>query len=79
MLNLQFILFFNCMLYCNELCTVLNSLSKTDHKLLYSNDSSLTQKFLLGNSSFTSHDNTKIINLIIDLVLPTKRSDGSLL
>ena len=66
-------------LYSNERCTLLNSLSKVDHKLLDSTDTSLTQILLFGNSSFTTNDNTKIINLTIDFVLSTKRFDEPLL
>ena len=71
--------FLHCPLYSNECCTFLNSLSKIDHKLLDSTDTSLTQILLFGNSSFTTNDNTKIINLTIDFVLSTKRFDGPLL
>ena len=71
--------FLYCPLYSNERCTLRNSLSKTDHKLLDSTDTSLTQILLFGNSSFTTNDNTKIINLTIDFVLSTKRFDGPLL
>ena len=71
--------FLHCALYSNERCTLLNSLSKIDHKLLDSTDTSLTQILLFGNSSFTTKDNTEIINLTIDFVLSTKRFDGPLL
>ena len=71
--------FLHCPLYSNERCTLLNSLSKIDHKLLDSTDTSLTQILLFGNSPFTTNDNTKIINLTIDFVLSTKRFDGPLL
>ena len=66
--------FLHCHLYINERCTLLNSLSKTDDKLL-----DITYTLLFGNSSFTTSDNTKIINLTIDFVLSTKRIDGPLL
>ena len=59
-------------LYSNERCTLLSSLSKIDHKLLDSTDTSLAQILLFGNSSFTTIDNTKIMNLTIDFVLSTK-------
>ena len=68
--------FLHCPLYSNERCTLLNSLSKIDHKLLDSTNTSLTQILLFGNSSFTTNDNTKITNLIVDFVLSTKRLDG---
>ena len=71
--------FLHCPLYSNERCTLLSSLSKIDHKLLHSIDTSLTQILLFGNSSFNTNDNTKIINLTIDFVLSTKRFDGPLL
>ena len=72
--------YLHCPLYSNERCTLLNSLSKIDHnKLLNSTDTSLTQILLFGNSSFTTNDNTKIINLTIDFVLSIKRFDGPLL
>ena len=71
--------FLHCPLYSNECCTLLNSLSKIDHKLLDSTDNSLTQILLSGNSFFTINDNTKTINLTIDFVLSTKSSDGPLL
>ena len=71
--------FLHCTIYSNESCTFLNSLSKIDHKLLDSTDTSLTQTLLFGNSSFTTNGNKKIINLTIDFVLSTKRFDGPLL
>ena len=40
--------FLHCPLYSNERCTLLNSISKTGHKLLDSTDSSLTQTLLFG-------------------------------
>ena len=67
------------MIYSNERCRLLNSLSKIDYKLLDSTDTSLTQILLFGNSSFTTNNNTRIINLTIDFVLLTKRFDGPLL
>ena len=70
--------FLHCLLYSNERCTLLKSLSNIDHKLLDSTDTSLTQILLFGNSSFTTNDNTKIINLTIDFVLSTKRFNGPL-
>ena len=71
--------FLQCSLYSNERCTLQNSLSKIDHKLLDGTNSSLTQTLLFGNSPFTKSDNTTIINLTIDFVLSTKRFDGPLL
>ena len=67
------------MIYSNERCRLLNSLSKIDYKLLDSTDTSLTQILLFGNSSFTTNNNARIINLTIDFVLLTKRFDGPLL
>ena len=58
-----------CPLHSNERCTILNSLSKIDHKLSDSTNTSLTKILLFGNSSFTTNDNTKIINLTIDFAL----------
>ena len=69
--------FLHCPLYSNECCTLRNSLSKIDHKLFDSADTSLIQILLFGNSSFTTNDNTKI--LTIDFVLSTKIFDGPLL
>ena len=40
--------FLHCPLYCNKCCTLLNSFSKTDHTLLGSTDSSLTQILPFG-------------------------------
>ena len=71
--------FLHCPLYSNERCTLLNSLSKIDHKLLDSTNTSIIQILLFGNSSFTANDNTKIISLTTDFVLSTKRFDGPLL
>ena len=68
--------FLHCSLYSNERCTLLNSLSKIEHKLLDSTDNSLNQTLLFGNSLLTLTDNTKIINFTIDFVLSTKRFDG---
>ena len=63
----------HCPWYSNELCTLLKSLSKINDKLLDSTETFLTQTLLFGNSSLTTNDNTKIINLTIDFVLATKR------
>ena len=52
-----------------NVCTLLNSVSKIDHKLLNITDSSLTQTLLFGNLFFTTNDNTKTINLTIDFFL----------
>ena len=47
----------------NERCTLLKSLNEIDYyKLLDSTHTFLTQTLLFGNSSFTTNDNTKIIN-----------------
>ena len=69
----------HCPLCSNERCTLLNSLSRIDHKLLDCTDTILTQTFLFGNSSYTTNDSTKIINLTIDSVVSTKKFDGPLL
>ena len=42
-------------------------------------NSSLTKVLLLGNSSFDTNDNTKIINWAINYVLLSKKIDGSLM
>ena len=68
--------FLHCPLYSNKRCTLL---SKIDRKLLDNTDSSLTQTLLFGNLSFTTNDNTKIINLTIDFVVSTNRFDRLLL
>ena len=60
----------HCPLYSNKRCTLLNSLTKIDHKY---NDSFLTQTLLFGNSLFTTNDSTKIISLTIDFVLSTEK------
>ena len=49
--------FLHCSLYSNEHCIILNSLSKTDNKLLDSTDTSLTQILLFGNSSIAANEN----------------------
>ena len=66
-------------LYSNERCTLLNSLSRIDHKLLDCPDTFLTQTLLFGNSSYTTNDSTEIINWTIDFFLSTKKFDGPLL
>ena len=71
--------FFHCPLYSNERCTLLSSLGKIDYKLWDGTDTFPTQILLFGHSSFTTNDNTKIINLTIDFILSTKRFDGTLL
>ena len=71
--------FFHRSVYSNERCTLPNSLSKIDHKLLDSIDSSLSQTLLFGNSSFITNDDTNLIILPINFVLSTKRFDGPLL
>ena len=57
----------------NERRTFLNSLVNIDHTLLDNIDFSLTQILLFGNTTFNAIENTKIINLTMDFVLPTKR------
>ena len=68
--------FLDCSLCSNGHDTLLNILSKSDHKFLDSVNSSLTQALLFGNSPFTTNDNTTIINLTIDFVMYTKRFEG---
>ena len=68
--------FLYCPLYSNKRFTLL---SKIDCKLLDNNNSSLTQILLFGNLSFTTNDNTKIINLTIGFVVSTNRFDRLLL
>ena len=65
--------FFHCPLYSSERRTLLNSLVNIGHTLLDNTDFSLKQIFLFGNTTFNAIENTKIINLIIDFVLSTKR------
>lgn len=49
------------------------------HKMEDNANSSLTKVLLLGNSSFDTNDNTKIINWAINYVLLSKKIDGSLM
>ena len=49
------------------------------HKMEDKANSSLTKVLLLGNSSFDTNDNTKIINWAINYVLLSKKIDGSLM
>ena len=79
MLNLLFIFFLHCPLYSNQPRTILHSLVNIHHTLLGNTDFSLTQILLFGNATFNAIENTKIINLTIDIVLSTKRFDKLLL
>ena len=79
MLNPLFIFFLHCPLYSNQPRTILHSLVNIHHTLLGNTDFSLTQILLFGNATFNAIENTKIINLTIDIVLSTKRFDKLLL
>ena len=66
-------------LYSNERQKLLNSLVKIDHTLLGNTDFSLTKILLFGKTTFNAIENTKIIDLIIDFALSTKRFDEPIL
>ena len=59
-------------LYSKERRPLLSTLVNIDHTLLDNTDFSLTQILLFGNTTFNAKENTKIISLAIDFVLPTK-------
>ena len=76
-LTIQF--FLHCSLHSNERRTPLSSLIIIYRNLLDNTKFSLTQTSLFGNTDFNTKANTKIINLTIDIVFPTKRFSGTLL
>ena len=58
--------------------TLLSTLSRIDCKLIETNESSLTETLLFGNSLFDSKNISLILNASIDYVLSTQRFEEPL-
>ena len=69
---------FHCPLFVNERSTFFGTLSSLDCNLLDNTDSTLTQTLPLGNRSFKSTKNLKILIATIDYILSRKRFDEPL-
>ena len=67
--------FLHCPLFTIKRHTLLNTISRTDNKLLDSNESKLIQHFLFGNPSKDRETNTEILDATVNYVLTTKRFD----
>ena len=70
--------FLHCPFFINERRTLLSTIRSLDNKLLDCTDYDLTQTLLFGNTSQISSNNFKIINALIDYILPSKRFDEPL-
>ena len=68
----------HCPLFVNERSTFFSTLSSLDCNLLDNTDSTLTQTLPLGNTSFKSTKNLKILIATIDYILSRKRFDEPL-
>ena len=70
--------FLHCPFFNNERRTLFSTIRSLDSKLLDSTNYDLTQTLLFGNTSQTSGNNFKTINLSIDYILSSKRFDEPL-
>ena len=71
--------FLHCPLFDDKRITLLNTLNKTDGKLIETNESSLIETLLFGNSLFDLKKNSFILNASIDYILSTERFEEALL
>ena len=65
----------HCRQFVNERCTLLSTSGNFNCSLLENTSKVLTQTLLLGNTSLSLSDNSKILRATIDFILSTKRSD----
>ena len=71
--------FLHCPLFDDKRITLLSTLNKIDCKLIETNESSLIETLLFGNSLFDLKKNSLILNASIDYILSTKRFEEALL
>ena len=71
--------FLRCPLFDDKRITLLSTLNKIDCKLIETNESSLIETLLFGNSLFDLKKNSLILNASIDYILSTKRLEEALL
>ena len=64
--------------FVNERHTLLSTLGNFNCSLLENTSKVLTQTLLLGNTSLSENDNSKILSATIDFILSTKRFDEQL-
>ena len=65
--------FLHCPLFDDKRITLLSTLNKIDCKLIETNESSLIETLLFGNSLFDLKKNSLILNASIDYILSTIR------
>ena len=68
----------HCPQFVNERRTLLSTLGNFNCSLLENTSKVLTQTLLLGNTSLSESDNSKILSATIDFILSTKRFDEQL-
>ena len=68
----------HCPQFVNERRTLLSTLGNFNCSLLENTSKVLTQTLLLGNTSLSENDNSKILSAAIDFILSTKRFDEQL-
>ena len=73
------LIFLHCPLFDDERITLLSTLNKIDCKLIETNESSLTETSLFGNSLFDLKKNSLVLNAFIDYILSTERFEEALL
>ena len=71
--------FLCCSLFDDRRITVLSTPNKIDYKLIETNESSLIETLLLGNSLFDLKKIPLILNASIDYILSTERFEEALL
>ena len=73
------LLFLHYPLFDDKRITLLSTLNNNDSKLIETNESSLTELLLFGNSLFGLKKNSLILNASIDYILSTERFEEALL
>ena len=71
--------FLHCPLFDDKRITVLSTLSKIDCLLIETNESSLTETLLFGNSFFAPKKNSLILNPSFDYILSSETFEEPLL
>ena len=71
--------FLHCPLLDDKRITLLSTLSKIDCKLIETNESSLTETLLFGNSLFDSRKSSLILKASTDYILTSEGFEGPLL
>ena len=71
--------FLHCPLFADKRITLLNTLRKTDYKLIEMNESCLTETLLFGNSLFELEKNSLFLKVSVDYILSIERFEEPLI